>query len=316
MQSYFDVDLKYLLQGPGVFRNQFQNSDLKEWNRLGLELWRRFKEDPNWESRIHFYYLPLIFWLKEMRHQFNQTVPPFVMGINGPQGCGKSTLTSVLVHLLSMIGFRSVSLSIDDFYLTRKEQIALAQKFPNNRFLQQRGYPGTHDIELGFSTLQALKTISEDQSVSLPRYDKSKYQGQGDRMPRSQWQQVFGPLDFIFFEGWMLGFTSAPAHHLPDSELGKINELLGEYKPWHDLLDGFLQLAPLDPNFVIQWRVEAEERARDQGKAGMSRTEIAAYIHKFMPAYKIYLPELLKSPPVRDCYLQLILLESRLLEKN
>jgi D-glycerate 3-kinase len=59
---------------------------------------------------------------------------------------------------ISKDGCRMVSISIDDFYLSRAEQIALAKRYSDNPFLQQRGYPGTHDVGLGVSVLTALKT--------------------------------------------------------------------------------------------------------------------------------------------------------------
>jgi D-glycerate 3-kinase len=38
------------------------------------------------------------------------------------------------------------------------------------------------------------------------RYDKSAFQGKGDRADESTWPSVEGPLDLVLFEGWMLGF--------------------------------------------------------------------------------------------------------------
>jgi len=45
-----------------------------------------------------------------------------VIGINAPQGAGKTTLVNSFRDLFRRDGLSSVVLSIDDFYLTRAEQ--------------------------------------------------------------------------------------------------------------------------------------------------------------------------------------------------
>lgn len=72
-----------------------------------------------------------------------------VIGINAPQGAGKTTLVNSLRDLFRQDGLSSVVLSIDDFYLTRAEQQALAARHAGNRLLEYRGNAGTHDVELG-----------------------------------------------------------------------------------------------------------------------------------------------------------------------
>ena len=93
-----------------------------------------------------------------------------VIGINGPQGCGKSTLAALLVDMLAQRGVTAIAVSIDDFYLTHAEQRALAAAHPGNRTLEHRGYPGTHDVALGTSTLDSL---IEGRATSIPSYDKT-----------------------------------------------------------------------------------------------------------------------------------------------
>ncbi len=85
----------------------------------------------------------------------------------------------------------------------------------SNRLLQVRGNAGTHDLQLGTDTLQALKSAnSKDSLVAVPRYDKSQNGGRGDRADPSTWPRVQGPLDIILFEGWMLGFKPQPTAHV------------------------------------------------------------------------------------------------------
>jgi D-glycerate 3-kinase len=80
------------------------------------------------------------------------------IGISAPQGCGKTTLVTELEKLLVHEGLPCASVSIDDFYLTRADQAALAQAHEDNWLLQGRGHAGTHDMALGTKTLQDLNT--------------------------------------------------------------------------------------------------------------------------------------------------------------
>lgn len=233
-----------------------------------------------------------------------------IIGVNGPQGCGKTTLTKALCEMFEKKGKRCLSISIDDFYLTRAEQKALAAEHENNPYLQQRGYPGTHDIELGARILRSLK--SGNMGVSIPRYDKSRHQGQGDRLPESEWTQVEGATDLIFVEGWMLGFTPVDKKLLPNEHFVEINNALRGYDAWYKQLDAFLQLAPEDPGFVVDWRIEAEKRTRESGKAGMSDSEIRSYVEKFLPAYATYLPQLEKNPPLKRNRQRIVIGKDRL----
>ncbi|XP_072069244.1 D-glycerate 3-kinase, chloroplastic-like [Arachis hypogaea] len=46
--------------------------------------------------------------------------------------------------------------------------------------------------------------------IKPPRYDKSAFNGRGDRADPSTWPEVEGPLTVVLFEGWMLGFKPLP----------------------------------------------------------------------------------------------------------
>lgn len=234
-------------------------------------------------------------WIRELL-QSNKA--PFLLGINGPQGAGKSTLAAAIKEKLATEGVQTAVLSIDDFYLTREQQVELANQHPENPYLQQRGYPGTHDVSLGTEVLLKLKNSPRDSVVVLPCYDKSAHQGRGDRRPRAEWPEVVNP-HLIIFEGWMLGFTPVAAERLPNRYFDVVNHKLAAYKAWHELLDGFLQLKPDDYRHVLTWRVEAEEKMKNSGKAGMSKEEVSRYIGLFLPAYETYLPGLDTCPPVK-----------------
>jgi len=111
---------------------------------------------------------------------------PWVLGIQGPQGCGKTTLATAVVAALGRINLRAVAVSIDDFYLTHGEQQALAQRLPSNRYLQYRGYPGTHDVALGAQVIASIIGLAPGEETFVPVYRKSAHGGRGDRAPRSR----------------------------------------------------------------------------------------------------------------------------------
>ncbi len=213
---------------------------------------------------------------------------PLVIGLQAPQGAGKTTLVTHFLQGLPAMGLRGAGVSVDDFYLTREDQLRLAAANPGNPYLEHRGYPGTHDVALGERTLRALKALKEGETTRVPVYDKSAHGGRGDRAPEDTWREVSGPLDVIVVEGWMLGFAPVEADALPDPRLTPANEALAEYTRWTDQADVWVVLRAQDPEYVLTWRVEAEEAMKASGKPGLSREAITDYISRFLPAYRTY----------------------------
>jgi D-glycerate 3-kinase len=251
-------------------------------------------------------------WLEEAADGTPAAERPIIVGLSGAQGSGKTTIMADVCRQIVGRGRGVVALSIDDFYLTHHEQLGLARRHPGNRFLQHRGYPGTHDVALGVGVLTALRNLRAGSSVKLPGYDRSAFEGTGDRLPESDWREVAGPLDLVVLEGWMLGFTPAEAVHPADSALQAVNELLRYYTAWHALLDGFIWLEPEDHMFVREWRVEAEVRAMAAGRAGMGRQRITAFVDAFLPAYALWTPGLRECPPTPPPHLHVIVGRDRL----
>lgn len=70
---------------------------------------------------------------------------PFIVGLNGVQGVGKTTLVRALAQTLQeREGLPTLVVSIDDFYLTHADQLALAAAHPDNALVQHRGEPGKY----------------------------------------------------------------------------------------------------------------------------------------------------------------------------
>lgn len=187
---------------------------------------------------------------------------PLVVGVQGPQGSGKTFLTTALKgELISSPHDLSVALiSIDDLYLPHSELIRVANAHPHNPLLQGRGLPGTHDIPLGTNILDSLLRINEPGArgtVSIPIFDKSLHSGRGDRSERTT--VVNRPLDVIIMEGWCTGFYPIPAETIEEryastrsprssfpyrkEDVHEINELLRPYVDWWSVFDTLIQVS-------------------------------------------------------------------------
>lgn len=221
---------------------------------------------------------------------------PWVLGLQGPQGCGKSTLAEALVEALGDTGVRAASMSIDDFYMTHDEQRALAARHPGNPALLYRGYPGTHDVALGLRTLEAIAALGPGEDTLAPVYDKSAHGGRGDRAPRSAWRRVRGPVDVVILEGWMLGFAPVDEATL-EPDLRAPNALLAAYEAWNRKLDAFVGLCVGSLDTIVAWRVDAERARRTRGESALSDEDARDYIERFLPAYRAYVPALAARPP-------------------
>jgi D-glycerate 3-kinase len=222
-----------------------------------------------------------------------------VLGLQGPQGCGKSTAAAALVDAARDEGRRAVAVSIDDFYLTHSEQQALAKRHPGNPYLMYRGYPGTHDVALGARVIDALVTCGEGSEVIVPAYNKSANAGRGDRAPESRWRHVTGPFDMVIVEGWMLGFAPVDEAAL-EPDLVSPNRYLSAYGAWNARLDALAHLTVDSPDTIIRWRVESERARRARGETALSDDDASDYIRRFLPAYRVYVPALGANPPCAD----------------
>jgi len=244
------------------------------------------------------FHVPLGLWV-EQRLLDREGSKPFVLGINGAQGTGKSTLAGLICGYLAVAHDRStVVLSIDDLYLTRAQRQALAKDV--HPLLATRGVPGTHDVELGLSVIRSLKRFEQGQSVLVPRFDKST----DDRFAESEWTEISDPVDLIIFEGWCVGSESVADDELlvaindleasadPDRTWRHyVNQQLKEiYPPLFEMLDALVFMSAPDFDCVLRWRTEQEEKLATGASAretrAMTHVMTHAQIERFIQHYE------------------------------
>jgi len=214
---------------------------------------------------------------------------PFVLGISALQGAGKSFLAAALVDAAAERGWGAVALSLDDVYLTRAERAALAADV--HPLLRTRGVPGTHDLALLASTLDALAQATPGRPVAVPRFDK----GRDDRYPEAQWPTVADVPALVLLEGWCLGVTpeddaalDLPVNALerdedPDGRWRRwVNAQLASYAPIWARLDALVVLQAPSWDVVATWRDEAERPLRERGDArAMDAVELARFLQHY-----------------------------------
>jgi D-glycerate 3-kinase len=192
-----------------------------------------------------------------------------LVALNGCQGSGKTTVADFLcASLAAEHSLHTVSLSLDDFYLTRAERETLAISV--HPLLQTRGVPGTHDITLLRQTLAQLLDPEPGATVAIPRFDKAV----DDRRPACDRDSITTPVDLVLLEGWCLGalpqapeVLALPVNVLERDEdaagrwRGYSNDILRrEFLPLYTLVDTWIMLCAPTFDCVFAWRREQERK--------------------------------------------------------
>lgn len=240
--------------------------------------------------------------------------PPFFLGLNGVQGAGKTVLVSTLQNTLRAEPYSLfvVTWSLDDIYLTHADQLALAQKYPDNPLLQHRGQPSTHDLVLGEKVFASL---AAEKPTAIPQYDKSAFAGQGDRVPESQWEVVNSEgqqkIKVVIFEGWCVGFRprddntlralwedavrrkesgdySGRLGYVKFEDIQTVNDSLKGYNALTDKLDALIHIDAQNLRFVYEWRQEQERTLRAAKGTGMTEEQVTNFVDGYYPSYEVF----------------------------
>lgn len=243
-------------------------------------------------------WLPLAIDIATRKQALNR---PIVQGLLGGQGTGKTTLAKILKLILQQHGYKTIGISLDDLYKTRRDRQLLRQQDPR---LIWRGPPSTHDVDLGITVLEQLRQPMHGQEIAIPRFDKSLWAGEGDRIA----SELVCNVDIVLFEGWFVGvhpidaeaFATAPPPIITAADRQfacDMNHQLQAYLPLWNLLDSLIVLLPSDYRLSQQWRQQAEHQMIATGKSGMDDEQINQFVAYFWKALhpELFLPPLLAN---------------------
>ena len=252
------------------------------------------------------WFTPLVRDLAEHQNSANR---PILVALNGCQGSGKTTVSDFLcTSLEAEHGLQAVSLSLDDFYLSRAERQALARAI--HPLLLTRGVPGTHDMALLRATLEQLLDPQPGVPVAIPRFDKAV----DDRCHWSDWDGINTPVQIILLEGWCLGALpqSADGLSLPINALEQLEDpdgrwreysnaiLSSAFQPLYTLVDQWMMLCAPSFECVFAWRQEQEHKLAatlPRGQASKLMNDEA--LLRFIQHYERFTRECLTTLPPR-----------------
>lgn len=236
-----------------------------------------------------------------------------VLGICGPQGIGKSTLTQVLQSVLRDIAGLSIAvLSMDDLYLSSAERQRLASEV--HPLLRTRGVPGTHDVARGIDVIRSLLEASEDEQTRLPRFNKAL----DEPFPIYEEPLFQGRADLVILEGWCVGAIPQSASALidPVNELERDSDvsgvwrkyvnaqLAGPYPLLFGLLDRLLLLHAQRFEDIYAWRLLQEHKlaaklSSSTAASGASRLMSDDELRRFIMHFERLTRHILREMPAR-----------------
>jgi len=256
----------------------------------------------NKEKMIKSFLVPISFWIASKA----KNKKPFIVGLGGGQGTGKTTITSIIsIVLKKYFKLNVFKISIDDFYKTRKERILLSKKVHPS--LITRGVPGTHDVSSMFSFFKRVKS-KNFRALKLPKFNKAI----DDRYNKKLWHSIKKKPDIIIFEGWCVGARAEKNNSLKKAinSLERNNDkkliwrkfvnqqLKLKYKKLYTQLDCMLFLKANNFRLLQQWRLKQEKKLwlkneRSRNNKIMNKKDVI----KFMQTYQRITQNMLKHAP-------------------
>ena len=256
----------------------------------------------NKEKMIKSFLIPISFWIASKA----KNKKPFIVGLGGGQGIGKTTITSIIsIVLKKYFKLNVFKISIDDFYKTKKERILLSKKVHPS--LITRGVPGTHDVSSMFSFFKRVKS-KNFRALKLPKFNKAI----DDRYNKKLWHSIKKKPDIIIFEGWCVGARAEKNNSLKkainslernsDKKLiwrKFVNQQLKlKYKKLYTQLDCMLFLKANNFRLLQQWRLKQEKKLwlknkRSRNNKIMNKKDVI----KFMQTYQRITQNMLKHAP-------------------
>ncbi len=256
----------------------------------------------NKEGMIKNFLIPICFWIAKKANNKK----PYFVGLAGGQGTGKTTISSIIKIILEKyFKLKVFKISIDDFYKTRGERIALSKKV--HPMLLTRGVPGTHDINMMLDFFKKSKA-KKFKNMKLPNFNKAI----DDRFPKNKWNTINKRPDVIIFEGWCVGAKAETNKTLKKSinSMEKANDhklvwrkyvnqqLKTKYKKLYSQLNCMIYLKAKNFSLLQKWRLKQEHKLwlKTKKKSGhkiMSKGDVI----NFMQTYQRITQNMFKNMP-------------------
>jgi D-glycerate 3-kinase len=233
-----------------------------------------------------------------------------VVGLQGGQGTGKTTLSRYLVSLFSGEGLRAAALSLDDFYRSLDERRKLAAEFPGNPFYAlPRGMPGTHRTPF---LEDHLARLQRGEPADLPVFDKGAHDGEGEIASRTV--PIRGRQDLVLVEGWCLGMPRVTAQELleicrrallaglPRASVEDYEAVLAHLPPYLPIwkrIDLFVMLRPDSDGLHERWRLEQERELIDRTGTGLREAQVRELVRHYLPFTRLCYEKLVPDALIR-----------------
>ncbi|WP_072090190.1 uridine kinase [Candidatus Pelagibacter communis] len=256
----------------------------------------------NKERMIKNFLIPICFWISKKADKKK----PYFVGLAGGQGTGKTTISSIIrIILEKYFKLKVFKISIDDFYKTRKERIALSKKV--HPMLLTRGVPGTHDINMMLNFFKKSKS-KKFKKMKLPSFNKAI----DDRFPKNKWSKINKRPDVIIFEGWCVGARAETEKTLKKSinSMEKANDhklvwrkfvnqqLKTKYKKLYSQLNCMIYLKAKNFSLLQKWRLKQEHKLwLKTKKKGSHKIMSKGDVINFMQTYQRITQNMFKNMP-------------------
>ncbi len=218
----------------------------------------------NKEKMIKSFLIPISFWIAKKVDKKRS----YIVGLSGGQGSGKTTISSIIsIILRKYFKLNVFTISIDDFYKTRKERFLLSKRIHPS--LMTRGVPGTHDINMMLDFFKRVKG-KKFRLLKLPKFNKAI----DERYNKKLWHSLKKRPDVIIFEGWCVGAKPEKNSTLKKSvnSLEKLKDkkltwrryvnkqLKSKYKQLYDQLNCLLYIKSNNFSLLRKWRIKQEKK--------------------------------------------------------
>tara|TARA_Y100000766_G_scaffold145219_1_gene124790 strand:- start:32 stop:982 length:951 start_codon:yes stop_codon:yes gene_type:complete len=254
------------------------------------------------------FFLEIVIPLSVYLNSFQKRNIPYLIGLTGGQGSGKTTLSIFIQKILiDVFKKRAVGFSIDDIYKTKEDREKIAKKI--HPLCSVRGVPGTHDIGLGNETIDSLFEAKSNTYTYIPSFSKILDM----HHPKKDWRKYKGRPNFIFFDAWCGGAKPIPNFKWrpPLNKLEKEkdpeqvwakwsnNELAGDYQKLFNRFDKliFIQVKKMKNVYENRWLQEKNMSKGIKDKKLLKNIMNKNQIKKFVMHYERLTRHILDEMP-------------------